>query len=94
MPTHTPEEVKSRSLPRFQEGGATVSQPKACQILDDGQVNGQPLSGPQKRFFGLICGGGQPTRAADGAIVGDAAFNLALTEVLLDTPGFLDTLKE
>jgi len=94
VPAHTPEELRSRSLPHLQEGGTSVSQEKACKILDDGSVNDQPLSDAQKRFFGLICGGGQPTRAADGAIIPDGALNLALTEILLDDPDFLDALRE
>ena len=90
MPDHGPEHRPRR----LQEGGTAVTQDKACQILDDGQVNGQDLSGAQKRFFGLICGGGQPTRVEDGAIIPDGALNLAMTEILLDDPDFFGKVSE
>jgi len=35
---------------------------KAKKILRHGEVRGEPLTGPQKGFFGLIAGGGRPTR--------------------------------
>jgi hypothetical protein len=42
---------------------AVVSQKKAKAILEHGEVHGKRLSARQKRFFGLIAGGGKPTRA-------------------------------
>ena len=92
MPAHTEAERKSRTLPHLQEGGTAVPREKACQILKDGQVNGQPITGAQRRFVGLICGGDQPTRAEDGAIVVDDRINLALTELALEDPNFLESL--
>lgn len=38
----------------------TVS--KAKTILEEGEIGGKPLTARQKRFFGLIAGGGKPTR--------------------------------
>lgn len=35
---------------------------KAKKILKDKEVRGHPLSKKQKKFFGLIAGGGKPTR--------------------------------
>lgn len=34
-----------------------VSQEQACQILEDGEVNGAPLTPAQQRLFGAICSG-------------------------------------
>jgi hypothetical protein len=42
---------------------ASVSQHKAGEILKHGEVRGEPLSKKQKKFFGLIRGGGVPTKA-------------------------------
>lgn len=52
---------------------------KACQILKDGQVNGQPLTMAQKRLMMAACSqmqqgqgaaaGAPPMMAADGAII-------------------------
>lgn len=39
-----------------------VSRKKARQILRDDEVRGKPLTKKQKRFFGLIAGGGTPTQ--------------------------------
>ncbi len=49
--------------------GATVGKAKACKMLEDGSANGKALSKGQKKFFGFVCSGGEPTKAADGAIV-------------------------
>lgn len=35
---------------------------KAKKLLRDDEVRGRPLTGPQKGLFGLIAGGGRPTR--------------------------------
>ncbi len=35
---------------------------KAKQILRDGEVNGQPLTEAQRGMFGVIAGGGTPTK--------------------------------
>ena len=35
---------------------------KAKKILKDKKVSGKPLSPAQVKFFGLIAGGGKPTR--------------------------------
>lgn len=43
-------------------GKAPVTAKKAKKILADGEVKGHPLTEKQKRFFGLIAGGGTPTR--------------------------------
>lgn len=39
-----------------------VSKAKAKKILKDGKIRGKPLTAAQKRYFGLIAGGGKPTR--------------------------------
>jgi len=72
------------------------SSEKACTMLRDGTANGQPLSGAQKRYFGLLCSGGTPTKAADGSIVSvpspnyEANTNFALLECLGEDPHFLE----
>ncbi len=39
---------------------------KAKTILRDGSVRGHPLTEKQKHLFGLIAGGGKPTRTKKG----------------------------
>lgn len=39
-----------------------VGQAKAKKIWQDGAVGGQSLTPKQKGFFGLIAGGGKPSR--------------------------------
>lgn len=39
------------------------TQAKAKEIMRDGTVHGNPLTPGQKGLFGLIAGGGTPTRA-------------------------------
>lgn len=39
-----------------------LSQEKAHQILKDGKVRGHGLTSKQKRFMGLIAGGGHPSK--------------------------------
>lgn len=39
-----------------------VSQEKAKKILEDGTIRGKPLTARQKRFFGLLAGGGKPIK--------------------------------
>jgi hypothetical protein len=39
-----------------------IGEHKARKILRDRSVRGNPLTGKQKRFFGFIAGGGNPTR--------------------------------
>ena len=41
---------------------AKVSARKAKEILGHGEVHGRPLTKRQRGFFGLIAGGGRPTR--------------------------------
>ena len=43
-------------------GASPVSRWKAREILHDGTVHGQPLTAKQRGLFGLIAGGGRPTR--------------------------------
>lgn len=42
--------------------GKPVSQAKAKEIMHHGEVHGKPLTEKQKGLFGLIAGGGKPTR--------------------------------
>ena len=39
-----------------------ITKAKARKILKDGKVRGKKLTAKQKRFFGLVAGGGKPTR--------------------------------
>jgi len=39
-----------------------VTKAKAKKILKDGKIRGKPLTKKQKAYFGLIAGGGKPTR--------------------------------
>ena len=41
---------------------AKLTKAKAKKILRDGMVRGKKLTPKAKRFFGLIAGGGKPTR--------------------------------
>ena len=45
-----------------QHGKHKLTAKKAKKILRHGEVKGEPLSTRQKRFFGLIAGGGKATR--------------------------------
>ena len=75
-----------------QGGGQTLSREKACQILEDGQVSGQPLTPPQQRLMGAVCSGQQLQQAEHGALIMDdraASLNTILLEVDLEDPGFL-----
>lgn len=42
-----------------------VTQAKAKKILKDKKVRGKELTKPQEGLFGLIAGGGTPTRTKD-----------------------------
>jgi len=50
-------------------GQLDMSQEKACKILEDGQVDGAPLTGAQRRMFGARCSGQVVRRAENGALV-------------------------
>jgi hypothetical protein len=39
-----------------------LTKAKAKKILEDGSIRGHPLTAKQKRFFGLIAGGGKPKK--------------------------------
>ena len=39
------------------------SQGKAKEILRDGTVHGEPITDKQRGYFGIIAGGGTPTKA-------------------------------
>lgn len=41
---------------------AKLTKAKAKKILEDKKVGGKKLTPKRKRFFGLIAGGGKPTR--------------------------------
>jgi hypothetical protein len=40
----------------------TLTADKAKKMLDEGVANGKKLTARQRRYFGLIAGGGQPTK--------------------------------
>ncbi len=70
--------------PKSAQEGVNVSeipQAKACKMLEDGEVNGEPLTPAQRGLFGAICSG-QPQRAESGALI----INSALMDVLMETP--------
>lgn len=46
---------------------AKLSSEKAKEILRHGEVRGHALSAKQKGLFGLIAGGGRPTRMSERA---------------------------
>lgn len=39
-----------------------LTKTKAGKMLKHGTVRGKPLTGPQEGYFGLVKGGGTPTR--------------------------------
>ena len=41
---------------------ARITKAKARKILEDKKVRGKRLTAKQKGFFGLIAGGGRPTK--------------------------------
>lgn len=43
-----------------------ITPEKARKILRDGKIRGKPLTPAQRRFFGLIAGGGKPVAAQKG----------------------------
>jgi len=65
---------------------ADISQEKACQILEDGEVNGNPLTGPQQRYFGMICSGQRPTRAENGSLVIPRDYDVHLLNAVNECP--------
>ena len=77
-----------RPLPKAAEGTAVgdVDQAKACKILEDGEVNGHPLTAAQKRFFGARCSGQGPRRAEDGTVIIERSDAVPLMDVLVETP--------
>jgi hypothetical protein len=40
----------------------SLSADKAKKLLDEGVANGRRLTARQRRYFGLIASGGQPTK--------------------------------
>lgn len=46
-----------------------LNKAKAQQILDDGEINGKPLTDKQKALFRMIAGGGPPSEAEEGALI-------------------------
>ncbi len=71
MPSHTDDERK-KNAERIQEqrkenserfaniSEQDITQTKAKEILKDGEVKGEPLTGQQKKFFGAVAGGEEP----------------------------------
>lgn len=67
----------------------SVTQEKACKILEDGTIRGEPLSRAQQAFFGARCSG-QPERAENGALV----LNSVLMDVLNESPNMTIPAEE
>lgn len=63
-----------------------VDQAKACKILEDGEVNGTPLTQARRRFFGARCSGQPPRRAENGTVIIERKELLPLMDVLVETP--------
>ena len=61
-PSHTPKERKKKRKTKKTAKRTPVSKTKARQILREGEIGGKKLTEKQKRLFGLIAGGGVPTR--------------------------------
>lgn len=71
-----------------------LSKGKACQILQDGKVNGTPLSDSQRRLMGAVCSGQKPQRAEHGAIVMPVGFNSLILDVVTEDPEWLRQLPK
>ncbi len=94
MPHNGPQGAAAPAPAPAQGGGLTRE--KACKILEDGQVNGKPLTPPQQRLMGAVCSGQQIQGAEHGALILDdraAHLNTILLEVELEDPGFLSALE-
>lgn len=61
-PTHCELRVSASTKQSESNMSDKVSSSKARKILRDGSVRGHKLTGAQKRYFGLIAGGGKPTK--------------------------------
>lgn len=68
-------------LETFGKGGK-ISASKAKEILRHGEVRGHPLTDKQKRFFGLLAGGKQLTKAQEGVRVPEGY------STIYDQPGY------
>ena len=88
-PAPTPAAPSAETSPT---GG--LSKEKACQILQDGEVNGAPLSDSQRRLMGSICSGQKPQRAEHGAIILPVGFNSLILDVVMEDPDWLHTLPK
>lgn len=71
-------------------GGLT--QEKACQILEDGEVRGVPLTTEQKALMGAVCSGQGLQRAEGGAVVVPRDWPLMWEDANGSDPGFQDRL--
>lgn len=52
--------MAKKKRPKTQK--APVSLTKARKILEDGEINGKPLTAKQKKFFGRLAGGAKRIR--------------------------------
>ena len=73
-------------------GPGALSQEKACQILAEGAVNGQPLTPAQERLMQAICSGQVPVQARHGALVVHGELQRAYMEVNAEDPEFVSGL--
>ncbi|MCC7514542.1 MAG: hypothetical protein IT212_07600 [Bacteroidia bacterium] len=55
----------------MKEGGTVMSATKAKLILKEGKANGKALTTAQKKYFGMIAGGGVPSKALGGELGGE-----------------------
>lgn len=80
--------VVTDELKEAQDGARVtdISQAKACQILEEGQASGEPLTPAQQRFFGAVCSGQAPRRADSGALVVPEGYRLALSDLVMENP--------
>ena len=55
-----PERNKKRAV--VQGRHASLTKAKACKILEDGKVQGRPLTEKQRGLFGAVCSGAPSKR--------------------------------
>ncbi len=48
---------------------AKVNKAKASKMLEDGEINGKPLTSAQEHLFQMIVHGGEPKGAEEGALI-------------------------
>ena len=65
---------------KLAKGGRVPSRAKAAEILEDGTINGKPLTEKQERFFQAVAHGWKPDRFAGGGSTGGIDSSLTKEE--------------